>query len=373
MSWKHYFGGFGFLTIVLQLITGLYLIFFYDPSLAGAYKSIQYISNQLYLGGLTRNLHRWISAIMFFAILVHTIRSFLRSDFRNPKKKILWLTGVLLLLPIFLFVVTGIIVPWEWKGYWFMEMIPNYFEPLPYIGPGLKTFFIESFTVPRYYVFHILVLPIISTILIDYHMFERIRKRGLFRYLVKHSIITFPFIILLIILAVKMQIPSNDPIDIPMPLEGEWVIAPEWYVLTFFLPFLYVKGIWVPVFSLGVPIFIFLLLAFLPYLIKSFRLDEMEFETARFEEISQKTWWHSPFRKKIVNGIIVTVIALIITGLLFAGNKKSPTLGCNSCHNTSRGVRMGTVPAQFKDRTQLPHLDENDWMIGHWYYPDIVW
>ena len=89
----------------------------------------------------------------------------------------LWLTGVLLLLPIFLFIVTGLIVPWEWKGYFFMEMIPNYFEPIPYIGQTLKDFFLVSFTIPRYYVFHVVLLPLISIVLIDYHILAKLRKR----------------------------------------------------------------------------------------------------------------------------------------------------------------------------------------------------
>ena len=280
LNWKHYFGGFGFLIIALQLITGLYLIFYYEPSLTGAYKSIQYISNQLFLGGLTRNLHRWIAAIMLIAILVHTVRSVLRSDFRNPKKKVVWLTGVLFLLPIFLFIVTGVIIPWEWKGYWFMEMIPNYFEPLPFIGPSLKKFFFDSYTIPRYYVIHILVLPVISIILIDYHMLTRLRKRGLFRYILKQTIITLPLIALLFWLAIYMQIPSNDPIDIPMPLEGEWVIGPEWYVLTFLLPLHseYIKGIWIPLVSIVSPLIIYFGFAFLPYFVKSSSLDEIELE-----------------------------------------------------------------------------------------------
>lgn len=404
INWRHYFGGFGFISLILQLITGLILIFYYDPSLSDAYKSIQYISNQLYIGGLTRNLHRWIPALMVIAIIVHTVRSFLRSDYRSPKKKVVWLTGVLLMLPIFLLIVTGLIVPWEWKGYWFMEMIPNYFEPIPYIGPTLKTFFMDSFTIPRYYVVHILFLPLISILLIDYHMFSKLRKRGLFRYILKQSIVTLPFIILLFVLAIKMQIPSNDPIDIPMPLDGEWVLAPEWYFLTFVLPFLYVKGIWIPVLAIGVPLLVFFFLAFLPYFVKSFSLDEGELEAVCYpregkvchpddttqchlkegtvcymqvNEAPPRRWWHNlhntPFKKRIVNGIFVTVITLTIIGLLFIGNKKSPTLGCNSCHNTSRGIRMGIVPAEFKDRSKLPHLNENDWMINHWYYPDITW
>ncbi len=383
VNWRHYFGGFGFIAIILQLLTGLYLMFFYDPSLGNAYKSIQYISNQLFMGSLTRNLHRWISALLFIAIIVHTVRCVLRSDFNNPRKRVLWLTGVLLLLPIFLFIVTGLIVPWEWKGYWFMEMIPNYFEPIPMIGPSLKKFFLDSFTIPRYYVFHVVLLPVISIVLIDYHIISKLRRRGIFRYLLKHSIATLPLVTLLFLLAVNMVIPSNDPIDIPMPLDGDWVLAPEWYFLTVLLPFMYLKGIWLPVLSLALPLLLFFATAFMPYYLKSKNQgeeEENEGETTphkRHHSNAIIRFWHNlnktSLRRKVVNGVMVTLISSILIGLLTLGNYNSPTLGCNSCHHVLSGQRMGIVPEMFKERDKLPHLNENDWMMKHWFYPTVVW
>ena len=369
IHWKHYFAGFGFITIILQLISGLYLMFFFDPTLEGAYKSIQYISNQLFMGSLSRNLHRWIPALLFVAVFVHTVRCFLRWDFENRNKRVLWLTGVLLLLPIFLFIVTGLIVPWEWKGYFFMEMIPNYFEPIPYIGQTLKDFFLVSFTIPRYYVFHVVLLPLISIVLIDYHILAKLRKRGIFRYLLTHSIISLPFIVLLFVLAWKMVIPSNDPIDVPMPLEGEWIPAPEWYFLTVLLPYMYIRsGIWIPILSFFLPLALFFGVAFMPYYLKNITIaeedDDAPIPLSYVKRIAAK---------KIINGIIVTIITFVFMGLITWGNYNSPTLGCNSCHHLANGARMGVPPPSFKDRASLPHLSENDWMMKHWYYPTEVW
>ena len=124
---RHYFGGLSFIMIIFQLLTGLFLIFFYEPMLTDAYKTVQQISNEVYAGGLIRNLHRWIPGLLFIAVLIHTIRCFLRKDFSNYQKRVLWLTGFLLLLPLFFLIATGLIIPWEWKGYWLMEMVPNYF------------------------------------------------------------------------------------------------------------------------------------------------------------------------------------------------------------------------------------------------------
>lgn len=376
INWKHYFGGFGFIAIILQLLTGLFLIFFYDPTLENAYKSIQYISNKLFMGSLARNLHRWIPVLLVVATIVHTVRSFLRSDYRKKSKKVLWLTGVLLIMPLFLFLVTGLIIPWEWKGYWFMGMIPNYFETVPVIGPQLKAFFIDTFTIPRYYAVHVVLLPLITIVLIDYHILAKLRRRGIFRYLLKHTVIAIPLIVILILLAVKVTIPSNDPVEIPMPLEGEWIPEPEWYFLTILLPFMYVKGVWLPALLTFAPLLLFIAFAFMPYYLKSHE-KEAPHSHQRRRHNALVRFWHrlknTPMKRKIVNAVIVTLFSLFLNGLFYLGSYKSPTLGCNSCHNTYRGVRMGVPPEDFKDRTKVPVLDDNEWMMGHWYYPNEIW
>ncbi len=357
-------------------MTGLYIMFFYDPTLDNAYKSIQYISNELFMGSLTRNLHRWIPALMFIAIFIHTVRSLLRKDFLNDRLKVLWLTGVLFTLPLFLFLATGLIIPWEWKGYFFMEMIPNYFEFLPVVGPAMKKFFIESFTIPRYYVIHVVLLPLISIVLLDYHILKKLRKR-IFPYMLKHTVVALPFLILLFVLAVKIPIPSNAEVMPPMPLEGQWVFSPEWIFLTVLLPIMKVKGALVPILSIAFPIVLFLGFAFIPFFLKSKAEASSDATPKKRPSNAFIRFWHNlkktSFRRKVVNFVIVTFITLSFSGLLLFAHYESPTLGCNSCHNIYRGIRMGIPPETFKDRTKNPVLEDNDWMMNHWYYPNEIW
>ena len=378
-TWKHYFGGFAFVMIFLQLLTGLYIMFFFDPTLDNAYKSVQYISNELFLGSLTRNLHRWIPTLMLIAIFIHTVRSLLRKDFQKEKFKVSWLTGVLFTLPLFLFLVTGLIIPWEWKGYFFMEMIPNYFEFLPVVGPAMKKFFIESFTIPRYFVVHVVLLPLISIVLLDYHILRKreLKEKGIFRYILKHTVVALPFMILLFLLAVKLPIPSNAEVMPPMPLEGQWVLSPEWIFLTVLLPLMKVKGALVPILSFAFPIVLFLGLAFMPYYLKSQKEEPSETTQERRKSNACTRFWHNlnntSFRRKVVSFVVVTFITLCFSGLFLFAHYDSPTLGCNSCHSTYRGIRMGIPPETFKDRNKNPVLEDNDWMMNHWYYPNEIW
>ena len=50
-----------------------------------------------------------------------------------------------------------------------------------------------------------------------------------------------------------------------MPLDGEYLPAPEWFMLIFFVPFIYFKNRIAPVLGLYLPFALFLTLALLPY------------------------------------------------------------------------------------------------------------
>jgi hypothetical protein len=366
IHWRHFFGGLSFILIILQLIIGIFLIFFYEPSLSDAYKSVQHLTNNVTGGSLLRNLHRWIAFSLFLSIIIHTIRCILRLDFFSQAKRILWLTGVISLLPLFLLIITGVILPWEWKGYWFMEIIPNYSEFVPFIGSELKTFFINTFTLPRYEVIHILLLPMTLLILVDYHFLNRLRKRGVFQYIFRHTIISLPILVVLLVLSKYITIPTEDPQVVPLPLEGGYIPAAEWYSLIPLLPLMYYKGKLIPLLSIYLPLAAFLSFAFLPYYLRSRIVQEADI-------IRENNNSGGGIFKKVVKGFIVILLFAVISSLIYLGAYNSPTFGCNSCHNLNNGIRMGVPPAASKDRNALPNLNDNQWMMGHWFYPDIVY
>ncbi len=390
--WQHYFGGFAVLLILIQLLSGLFLTMFYMPTLQEAYTSIKFLYTDLASWSWLRDTHRWISLTIFIAIVVHAVRSLFRGDFTHRKKRMRWLTGVFLVLPMLLFLVTGLILPWEWKGYWFMEMVPNYLGSIPLIGPSLKEYSVQAFTLPRDLVAHILILPIISIILIDIHCFTKLRKKGIFRYLGKHALITVPLLVAVIVLAFYIPMPTQDPEIIPLPLDGANIPASEWLLLIFLLPFMYFKGAMAPFLGLFLPLIAFLALAFLPYYVtrkkkeKIRGSDDTPLDTLADTTVNTST--DTPavtyvvkkepgaalkFAKIVGTFVLVLVAVTVLLGGVTWGTYKSPTMGCSSCHNLYLGNRMGVPPKTFKDRKTMPLLDDNEWMMRHWFNPQIVW
>jgi len=378
--WRHFFGGVALVFLVLQLLSGIFLIFYYKPDLNDAYASVQYLYQQMPIGAWIRDVHRWLALFLVVAIIVHLTRSLLRKDFLNNKRKTFWLTGTLLLLPLLAFLVTGFILPWEWKGYWFMEMAPNYFANLPYIGPPIKEYLISAFTLNRAFIAHILLLPIVTLILIDIHTLSSVRKKkgGIPVYLLKHGLLTLPFFIIITLLAIYLPMPTQDPEIIPMPLEGALIPAPEWFILFLLVPFMHFKGFIAPFLGLYLPLMIFLLLAILPYLFKN-RTKRGKSSRHINSRLSDKAKhfvgiiFKARFAAIAVPFLGVCIVVIGLLSPLYVANYRSPTMGCNSCHNVYMGKRMGVPPEAYKDRDIIPLLDDNEWMVKHWYSPQATW
>jgi len=349
-NWRHFFGGVALLLILVQLLSGLVLTMFYKPHLNEAYASIQSLYNQLEAVAWIRDTHRWTALFLVVTIILHFIRSFLRKDYLNRDKKIFWLTGVLLFLPMLGFLVTGFILPWEWRGYWFMEMVPNYVGSIAFVGPALKDFFISAFTINRNFIAHIIVLPVITIVLIELHSVARIRKRngGIPGYII------------------YLPMPSQDPDIIPMPLDA------------FFLPYMHFDGFLATFLSFYLPFILFLLLAIFPYYLRGKHKSTAESQAQESGVLMKIKGLLSRIpilnkQTKVMAFFSVSLVAMTVFGALYAGTYESPTMGCNSCHNIYSGTRMGIPPEDFKNREKLPLLDDNKWMMQHWFYPQVVW
>ncbi|MBI3754245.1 MAG: cytochrome b N-terminal domain-containing protein [Deltaproteobacteria bacterium] len=171
------FGGISFTIILLQFITGLFMIFFYIPKPEEAFNSILRFSNEVTLGWLMRNMHRWGSTLLVATLITHIITVFYHKAYQRPRE-LNWLSGVILFLVVFFFSITGTILPWNWRSYWVLVIWTDYVGTWPVIGNVLKWPILEYFSVSRSFVIHILILPIIAATLLFFH-FKMVKRHGI--------------------------------------------------------------------------------------------------------------------------------------------------------------------------------------------------
>ena len=171
------FGGISLSIIILQLLTGLFITFFYVPKPEDAFNSILRMSNQVPLGWLMRNMHRWGATVLVATLLTHMFSVFYHKAYQRPRE-LNWLSGTLLFLIVLIFSITGTILPWNWRSYWVLVIWTDYIGSWPVIGEFLKWPILEYFSVSRSFVIHIVLLPIIITILLVFH-FKMVKRHGI--------------------------------------------------------------------------------------------------------------------------------------------------------------------------------------------------
>jgi menaquinol-cytochrome c reductase cytochrome b subunit len=180
------FGGMVFMLIVFQLITGIFLAFYYVPDGAGnpapAYTSVNHIMNDVYLGWLVRGVHFWAANLLVVMIVLHMARVFWTGSYRAPRE-LNWMVGVILLLVVLTFSLTGYLLPWDTKAYWATSVTIQIGASAPILGGLINALAtggptLGPNTLQRFFAIHVFILPALVIVLMYVH-FRLIRKHGI--------------------------------------------------------------------------------------------------------------------------------------------------------------------------------------------------
>ena len=112
MSYTLCLGGLSFFLFIVLTVTGLYLMFYYVPSINHAYQDMRDLQFVVTFGGLIRNMHRWAAHAMVITVWLHMARVFLTGSYKKPRE-FNWGVGTLLLLITLLLSFTGYLLPWD--------------------------------------------------------------------------------------------------------------------------------------------------------------------------------------------------------------------------------------------------------------------
>jgi len=133
VGWGHIFGALTLLTLVVLFLTGGALMFYYSPTPDQAYASVQYIEHYLPAGRFIRALHYWAARLIVPLIIIHILRVFFWGAYKRPRQMI-WVTGVLLLLTVICYGLTGFALPWDQMPYLVTAVRREVAEGLALVG-----------------------------------------------------------------------------------------------------------------------------------------------------------------------------------------------------------------------------------------------
>ncbi len=174
----------GYIATVLfgiLVVTGVYLMFLYTPSVGSAYGDMQKLKTGVGFGQLIRNVHRWSAHLMVLVVFLHLARVFYAGAYKRPRE-FNWVLGVTLLLLTLAFSFTGYLLPWDQLSYWAVTVGTNLVHYVPVIGKTLQDLLIGGdqigqSTLLRFYALHVAVLPAVLAVLLAVHIW-RVRKDG---------------------------------------------------------------------------------------------------------------------------------------------------------------------------------------------------
>jgi quinol-cytochrome oxidoreductase complex cytochrome b subunit len=181
LSYTFYLGGISFGLFLILVITGIYLMLYYHPSVPQAYRDMKDLEFVVSSGKFFRNMHRWAAHGMVASVFLHMLRVFYTGAYRPPRE-FNWVVGVILFVLTLLLSYTGYLLPWDQLALWGVSVGTNMVRATPLIGEKLRFLLLGGNLVGenallRFYVLHCVILPFAMSALIGIH-FWRIRKDG---------------------------------------------------------------------------------------------------------------------------------------------------------------------------------------------------
>jgi len=168
------FGVLAMVTLVIQLVTGIFLTMNYKPSAEEAFASVEYIMRDVEWGWLIRYMHSTGASAFFVVVYLHMFRGLMYGSYKPPRE-LLWVIGMLIYLALMAEAFLGYLLPWGQMSYWGAQVIVSLFGAVPGIGEGLVEwirgdFFISDITLNRFFALHVIAVPLALVLLVVVHI-----------------------------------------------------------------------------------------------------------------------------------------------------------------------------------------------------------
>jgi ubiquinol-cytochrome c reductase cytochrome b subunit len=168
------FGVLALVTLIIQLVTGIFLTMNYKPSAEDAFASVEYIMRDVQWGWLIRYMHSTGASAFFIVVYLHMFRGMMYGSYKAPRE-LLWVIGMLIYLALMAEAFMGYLLPWGQMSYWGAQVIVSLFGAIPGIGEGLVEwirgdYFISDITLNRFFALHVVAVPLALIMLVVVHI-----------------------------------------------------------------------------------------------------------------------------------------------------------------------------------------------------------
>ena len=160
--------------LVIQIVTGIFLVMHYKPDAALAFGSVEYIMRDVPWGWLVRYMHSTGASAFFVVVYMHMFRGLIYGSYRKPRE-LVWIFGCAIFLCLMAEAFMGYLLPWGQMSYWGAQVIVNLFAAIPFVGPDLALlirgdYVVGDATLNRFFSFHVIAVPLVLLGLVAAHI-----------------------------------------------------------------------------------------------------------------------------------------------------------------------------------------------------------
>ncbi len=354
--------------LTIQVLSGIWQLFYYVPTIDYAYSSLNYLRLYVPYGWLVHGLHYWGGTLFTLVVGLHIMRVFIWGSYKKPREMV-WLFGIVLILLTIGFMFTGPVLPWDKNGYWAGQVGIGIAGSVPVVGPFMQMLLqgadkMGQMALLRIYVLHVAIIPILIGTFATLHLVafrrygesgpwnkEERKKTGSFwpEQIFKDVLVAFLLFVLLVYLSAFFPAPFSglaDPVDTLITPKPAWPFLFLYQILKFF------PGPLEPLGTAGVPLMIILLFASLPFIDRSEEKNPfkrgfvMACGFAFVAAIISLTWvgyvYRSPAEaaqmetaKAKVTSRQATAAAAVNMNQKITGKELFNTVGCTECHTVT--------------------------------------
>ena len=168
------FGSLALLVLVIQIVTGIFLVMHYKPDAAKAFESVEYIMRDVPGGWIIRYMHSTGASAFFIVVYLHMFRGLLYGSYRKPRE-LVWIFGCAIFLCLMAEAFMGYLLPWGQMSFWGAQVIVNLFSAIPFIGSDLSLlirgdYVVSDATLNRFFSFHVIAVPLVLLGLVVAHL-----------------------------------------------------------------------------------------------------------------------------------------------------------------------------------------------------------
>ena len=249
-SYWYVFGSATLFAMIVQIVTGIFLTFWYAPSASTAWES----TKAMYDNGFQHfvlSIHYWGATAMIALVFLHMLQVLVWGAYKSPRE-LQWIVGVLLFIVVLVLGLTGYLLPWDMNAYFASQVAINISGTAPILGPFIQRLLQDgpvmgTLTINRFFGLHVWLMPAALVALVGAHLFifrhngpagppvedPRPLRPGRFwpNQMFMDTVISFFVFIFILFLAIFAPPFLDQKAD---PTNVTFVPYPAWYFLALF-------------------------------------------------------------------------------------------------------------------------------------------